>query len=183
LHCWGNLAVYFIAFMTLDFAGYWVHRISHEVNFSGTSYHSPRSEEFNLARRFVRVCQWFLKYLRILNTCCRFGVPESVICHRCSRYTCLHNSGITPSTSTDGFLEKIIVRHRTIAYTMRSTPCISKNYSQIFIFWDKMFWHISGGDASISRIWCDKTCRNVKPNQGSIFYTRVGLIKRIVAYE
>ena len=44
-----TLLVYFIAFMALDFAGYWVHRLSHEINFFWNKHaihHS--SEEFNL---------------------------------------------------------------------------------------------------------------------------------------
>ena len=41
--------VYLVAFIALDFAGYWVHRLSHQVNFFWNKHavhHS--SEEFNL---------------------------------------------------------------------------------------------------------------------------------------
>jgi alkylglycerol monooxygenase len=42
--------VYLIAFFVLDFSGYWVHRLSHEINFFWNKHlvhHS--SEDFNLA--------------------------------------------------------------------------------------------------------------------------------------
>ena len=50
IHISSGWQTYVIAFIALDFAGYWVHRISHEYNFFWNNHiihHS--SEEFNLA--------------------------------------------------------------------------------------------------------------------------------------
>ncbi|MBI1781442.1 MAG: sterol desaturase family protein, partial [Sphingobacteriales bacterium] len=50
VHVQSTFLVYFIAFMALDFAGYWGHRLDHEYNFFWNAHiihHS--SEDFNLA--------------------------------------------------------------------------------------------------------------------------------------
>ncbi|MES1219022.1 MAG: sterol desaturase family protein, partial [Bacteroidota bacterium] len=49
-HVHSTIAVYIIAFFSLDFAGYWVHRLQHVTNFfwNGHIVHHS-SEEFNLA--------------------------------------------------------------------------------------------------------------------------------------
>lgn len=91
-----------IAFIVLDFAGYWVHRISHEYNIFWNNHiihHS--SEEFNLAcalrqsiSSIVRIFAIFLLPAAIL------GVPQEVI----SVVAPLHlfaQFGIIPVISTE----------------------------------------------------------------------------------
>ena len=73
--------VYVVAFIALDFAGYWVHRIAHEYNLFWNNHivhHS--SEEFNLAcalrqsiSSIVRIFAIFLLPAALL------GVPPQVI--------------------------------------------------------------------------------------------------------
>jgi alkylglycerol monooxygenase len=73
--------MYFVAFIALDFMGYWVHRIQHRVNFFWNAHlvhHS--SEEFNLAcalrqsiSSIVRIFTIFLLPAALL------GVPAKVI--------------------------------------------------------------------------------------------------------
>ncbi|HMX80414.1 MAG TPA: sterol desaturase family protein, partial [Ferruginibacter sp.] len=50
VHISNDFLVYVIAFLALDFAGYWVHRLQHVANFfwNGHIVHHS-SEEFNLA--------------------------------------------------------------------------------------------------------------------------------------
>ena len=36
VHVQSTVWTYVIAFVVLDFAGYWIHRIDHKLNFSGT---------------------------------------------------------------------------------------------------------------------------------------------------
>ena len=62
-HVQSGFWVYFIAFITLDFAGYWVHRNAHTFNFFWNSHivhHS--SEEFNLACALRQSISVFLEY-------------------------------------------------------------------------------------------------------------------------
>ena len=54
--------VYLVAFISLDFTGYWVHRIDHKINFFWNSHiihHS--SEEFNLACALRQSISSFVK--------------------------------------------------------------------------------------------------------------------------
>jgi len=73
--------LYVIAFLALDFAGYWVHRLAHTVNFFWNNHivhHS--SEEFNLAcalRQSISV--YFRIYAFLLIPAALFGVPQQVI--------------------------------------------------------------------------------------------------------
>ena len=81
VHIKANWLVYLVAFLALDFSGYWVHRIAHEYNFFWNNHivhHS--SEEFNLACAlrqsisvFVRIFTFFLLPAALL------GVPGQVI--------------------------------------------------------------------------------------------------------
>ena len=76
---------YLIAFITIDFAGYWVHRLDHKINIFWNAHivhHS--SEEFNLACAlrqsisvFVKLFTFFLLPAAIL------GVPAEVIAIVC----------------------------------------------------------------------------------------------------
>ena len=73
--------LYFIAFVSLDFAGYWVHRLAHTYNFFWNNHivhHS--SEEFNLAcalRQSISV--FFRIYAFLLIPAAILGVPAKVI--------------------------------------------------------------------------------------------------------
>lgn len=134
--------VYFIAFVGLDFSGYWVHRISHHVNFFWNTHiihHS--SEEFNLAcalrqsiSSFFSIAVFFLVPVAI------FGIPSEVIeiiapLHLFAQYW-YH----TRLIGKLGILEKIIVTpsaHRV--HHAINPEYLDKNLGQIFIFWDFLF--------------------------------------------
>ena len=70
-----------VAFVVLDFAGYWVHRIDHKINFFWNSHivhHS--SEEFNLACALRQSISSFVKLFSfLLIPAALLGVPAIVI--------------------------------------------------------------------------------------------------------
>lgn len=134
--------VYTLAFIGLDFAGYWVHRLSHEVNYFWNRHivhHS--SEEYNLGcalrqsiSGFVSITVFFLIPIAFL------GVPPEVVgivapLHLFAQYW-YH----TRLIGKMGFLEKIIVTpsHHRVHHAI-NPEYLDKNLSQIFIFWDKLF--------------------------------------------
>ncbi|MBI1768138.1 MAG: sterol desaturase family protein [Bacteroidetes bacterium] len=141
-HVQATWAVYLIAFIALDFAGYWVHRIAHEVNFFWNNHiihHS--SEEFNLAcalRQSVSVI--FKIFALFLIPAAVFGVPEQVIAIVAPLHLFAQFWYHTQHVNKMGFLEKIIVTpsHHRVHHAI-NPEYLDKNYGQIFIFWDKWF--------------------------------------------
>ena len=133
---------YFIAFMVLDFAGYWVHRWNHEINFMWNNHiihHS--SEEFNLAcalrqsiSTIVRIFAIFLLPAAIL------GVPPQVIAIVAPLHLFAQFWYHTQHIGKMGWLENIIVTpsHHRVHHAINK-EYLDKNYGQIFIFWDKWF--------------------------------------------
>jgi sterol desaturase/sphingolipid hydroxylase (fatty acid hydroxylase superfamily) len=133
---------YFIAFMVLDFSGYWVHRIAHEYNLFWNNHiihHS--SEEYNLACAlrqsisvFFRIFTFFLLPAAIL------GVPQEVIAIVGPLHLFAQFWYHTRHIDRMGILEKIIVTpsHHRVHHAINPIY-LDKNYSQIFIFWDKLF--------------------------------------------
>lgn len=133
---------YLVAFLALDFSGYWVHRIAHQYNFFWNSHiihHS--SEEYNLACAlrqsisvFFRIFTFFLLPAALL------GVPEKVIAITAPLHLFAQFWYHTRHIGKMGWLEKIIVTpsHHRVHHAI-NPEYIDKNYSQIFIFWDKLF--------------------------------------------
>jgi alkylglycerol monooxygenase len=133
---------YFIAFMALDFSGYWVHRIAHEYNFFWNNHiihHS--SEEFNLACALrqsisvvVRIFTVFLLPAALL------GVPPQVIAVVAPLHLFAQFWYHTQHIGRMGILEYIIVTpaHHRVHHAINPIY-LDRNYSQIFIFWDKLF--------------------------------------------
>ncbi|MDB4682966.1 sterol desaturase family protein, partial [Crocinitomicaceae bacterium] len=72
-----TIVVYFIAFMVIDFYGYWTHRISHKINLFWNEHvihHS--SEEFNLACALRQPVSTIVRFFTILLIpAAIFGVP------------------------------------------------------------------------------------------------------------
>ena len=141
-HIKASWLTYVVAFITLDFAGYCVHRIQHQYNFfwNGHLVHHS-SEEFNLAcalrqsiSSFVRIFAIFLLPAALL------GVPEKVIAMVAPLHLFAQFWYHTTHIKKMGWLEKIIVTpsHHRVHHAI-NPEYIDKNYSQIFIFWDKLF--------------------------------------------
>lgn len=137
-----TLLIYFIAFMALDFSGYWVHRLAHEVNLFWNKHaihHS--SEDYNLAcalrqsiSSFVNLFTFFLIPAAI------FGVPAEVIATVAPLHLFAQFWYHTQHIGKMGWLEYIIVTpsHHRVHHALNK-EYMDKNHSQIFIFWDKLF--------------------------------------------
>jgi alkylglycerol monooxygenase len=137
-----NFIVYVIAFFALDFAGYWVHRLQHRVNFfwNGHIVHHS-SEEFNLACALRQSISAIVKIFAIfLLPAALFGVPAEVINVVAPLHLFAQFWYHTQHINKMGFLEKIIVTpsHHRVHHAI-NPQYIDKNYGQIFIFWDKLF--------------------------------------------
>jgi len=142
VHIEANWLVYFIAFMALDFAGYWVHRIQHEYNLFWNAHivhHS--SEEFNLACALRQSISTLVKVAAIfLLPAALLGVPSSVIAIVAPLHLFAQFWYHTQHIGRMGVLEKIIVTpsHHRVHHAI-NPEYLDRNYGQIFIFWDKLF--------------------------------------------
>ncbi len=134
--------VYIIAFLAVDFQGYWVHRWSHEINFLWNRHiihHS--SEEFNLACALRQSISGFINYFTfLLLPAALLGVPTMVVAIIGPLHLFLQYWYHTRLIGKMGFLEKIIVTpsHHRVHHAF-NPEYLDKNYGQIFIFWDKWF--------------------------------------------
>ncbi len=134
--------MYIIAFLALDFSGYWVHRISHRVNFFWNRHlihHS--SEEFDLAcalRQSISVFVHLFTFL--LLPAALLGVPVAVIAIVAPLHLFAQFWYHTIYIGKMGWLEHIIVTpsHHRVHHAINPLY-IDKNYGNIFIFWDKWF--------------------------------------------
>jgi alkylglycerol monooxygenase len=142
MHIKATWLTYIIAFMVLDFAGYCVHRIQHEFNFfwNGHIIHHS-SEEFNLAcalrQSISSIANVFFVFLL---PAALLGVPDTVIAIVAPLHLFAQFWYHTIHINKMGFLEKIIVTpsHHRVHHAI-NPEYIDKNFSQVFIFWDKMF--------------------------------------------
>ncbi len=131
-----------IAFIALDFAGYWVHRIAHTYNVFWNNHivhHS--SEEFNLACALRQSISSILKIWAIfLLPAALLGVPGEVVAIVAPLHLFAQFWYHTQHINKMGLLEKIIVTpsHHRVHHAINK-EYIDKNYGQIFIFWDKWF--------------------------------------------
>lgn len=133
---------YVVAFIVLDFEGYWGHRLVHQINFLWNRHlihHS--SQEYNLACALRQSISEFVHVLFFL------GIPAAVVglspaivavvfpVHKLAQYW-YHTRLINKL----GFLEHIIVTpsHHRVHHALNPIY-IDKNYSPIFIIWDKLF--------------------------------------------
>lgn len=131
-----------IAFIALDFAGYWTHRISHEINFFWNRHvihHS--SEEFNLACALRQSISVFVNIFTVfLIPAAIFGVPAEIIAIIAPLHLFAQFWYHTMYINRMGFLEKIIVTpsHHRVHHAVNPIY-LDKNHGQIFIIWDKFF--------------------------------------------
>ncbi len=134
--------LYVIGFVALDFAGYWMHRWNHTINFLWNRHiihHS--SEEFNLScalRQSISVIFSFFNILLI--PAALFGVPTHVIAIIAPLHLFAQFWYHTTLINRMGFLEYFLVTpsHHRVHHAMNE-QYLDKNYGQIFIIWDRMF--------------------------------------------
>jgi sterol desaturase/sphingolipid hydroxylase (fatty acid hydroxylase superfamily) len=131
-----------LTFIYKDFAGYWKHRLEHRVNYFWNHHivhHS--SEEFNLPcalrqsiSEIISIGVFFVFPLAIL------GIPTEVMAFVAPIHLFAQFWYHTKFIGRMGFLEYFLVTpsHHRVHHAI-NPEYIDKNYSQIFIIWDKLF--------------------------------------------
>ncbi|NNJ87822.1 MAG: sterol desaturase family protein [Eudoraea sp.] len=134
--------VWGIAFLTIDFAGYWNHRLSHRINFFWNQHvihHS--SEEFNLACALRQSISNLLGYFPLfLIPAALFGVPTEVIAIIAPIHLFAQFWYHTQHIGKMGWLEYVIItpsQHRV--HHAINPEYIDKNLGQILCIWDRLF--------------------------------------------
>lgn len=137
-----RLWVYVIAFVCIDFAGYWSHRFEHRFNILWNRHivhHS--SEEFNLAcalRQNISVVFriFFFLYLPMAVV----GVPVEVVALVAPIHLFAQFWYHTRLIGKMGWLEHVIVTpsHHRVHHAINDLY-LDRNFAPIFIFWDKLF--------------------------------------------
>lgn len=141
-HIKSTIFLYLIAFVGLDFAGYWTHRFSHVVNIFWNRHiihHS--SEEYNLACALRQsVSEIFAIFTILFLPMALLGVPAKVVGIIAPLHLFAQFWYHTRLIGKMGFLEYIIVTpsHHRVHHAINPIY-MDKNYSQIFIIWDKIF--------------------------------------------
>ena len=133
---------YIIAFIAIDFQGYWTHRWAHQINFFWNKHaihHS--SEEFNLSCALRQSVSTFINlFTFLLLPAALLGVPAKVIAITLPIQFFVQFWYHTKYINKMGFLEKIIVTpsHHRVHHAI-NPEYMDKNHSQVFIIWDKLF--------------------------------------------
>ena len=135
------IAVLF-AFLVQDFAGYWTHRFTHRVNILWNRHiihHS--SEEFNLSCALRQSISHTFKFFTFLWLPAAFmGIPTQIFAIIAPLQLFMQFWYHTRLIDKMGILEYILVTpsHHRVHHAI-NPEYLDKNYSQIFIFWDKIF--------------------------------------------
>lgn len=141
-HIKASWLTYIIAFICIDFAGYWVHRWSHHINvFWNLHIIHHSSEEFNLACALRQGITLFINpFTFLLLPAALLGVPTAVIATVGPLQLFAQFWYHTQHINKMGFMEKIIVTpsHHRVHHAINK-EYLDKNLSQIFIIWDKLF--------------------------------------------
>ncbi|MFK7050217.1 sterol desaturase family protein [Flavobacterium columnare] len=141
-HIKESALAYIIAFIAIDFQGYWTHRWAHQINIFWNKHaihHS--SEEFNLSCALRQsVSDFFKLFTFLLLPAALLGVPSKVIAITLPVQFFLQFWYHTRYINKLGFLEKIIVTpsHHRVHHAI-NPEYMDKNHAQIFIIWDKLF--------------------------------------------
>ena len=134
--------LYFIAFICIDFASYWNHRLNHSINvFWNRHIVHHSSEEFNLACALRQSISSLIGFGALfLLPAALLGIPHKVI----TVLAPLHLFGQfwyhTKHIGKLGWLEYILVtpsQHRV--HHAINPEYIDKNLSAIFCVWDRIF--------------------------------------------
>ncbi len=131
-----------IAFIVLDLAGYWGHRLNHQINFLWNQHlihHS--SEEFNLACALRQSISSLINFFTIfLLPAAILGVPAQIIAIIAPIHLFAQFWYHTVHIGRMGFLESFLVTpsHHRVHHAI-NPEYIDKNHGQIFIIWDKLF--------------------------------------------
>jgi len=137
-----SFALYLVAFICIDFASYWNHRLNHKVNIFWNRHvihHS--SEEFNMACALRQsISAWIGFGALFLIPAAIFGIPPNIINVLAPLHLFAQFWYHTQHIGKLGFLEYIIVtpsQHRV--HHAINPIYIDKNLSAIFCIWDRIF--------------------------------------------
>ena len=134
--------MYLIAFIGLDFAGYWTHRFEHRINILWNRHiihHS--SEEFNLACALRQpVSTVFALFFFLLIPTALLGVSPDVIAIVAPLHLFAQFWYHTRLINKMGWLESWLVTpsHHRVHHAINK-EYLDKNFSQVFIVWDRWF--------------------------------------------
>jgi len=131
-----------IAFVVEDFSGYWMHRLNHRVNIFWNRHiihHS--SEEFNLSCALRQSISNTLRFAAIfMIPAALLGIPTKIFAILGPLHLFMQFWYHTQLIGKLGLLEYILVTpsHHRVHHAI-NPEYIDRNYSQILIFWDKLF--------------------------------------------
>ncbi len=134
--------LFVVAFVAKDFGSYWIHRFEHEINVLWNRHvvhHS--SEEFNLACALRQSISEVFSFTAIfMLPAALLGVPTKVIAVVLPIQLFAQFWYHTRTIDRMGWLEYFLVTpsHHRVHHAINPLY-VDKNYSQIFIIWDKLF--------------------------------------------
>ncbi|XP_072365253.1 alkylglycerol monooxygenase isoform X2 [Scyliorhinus torazame] len=137
---WDSPWTWWLAFLGVDFAYYWLHRMSHEVNILWAAHQVHHSsEDYNLSTALRQsVLQKYLSW--VFNLPMALFIPPSVFAVHL-QFNLLFQFWIhTEIIGNLGPLELILntpSHHRV--HHGRNKYCIDKNYAGTLIIWDRIF--------------------------------------------
>lgn len=141
-HIESTIALYILAFIGIDFAGYWVHRWSHEINvFWNRHIIHHSSEEFNLSCALRQsVSEIFALFTFTYIPMALLGIPTKVIAIVGPIQLFAQFWYHTQLIGKMGWMEYILVTpsHHRVHHAINQ-QYMDRNYGQIFIIWDKIF--------------------------------------------
>jgi len=141
LHIPSNIFMWALCFVAVDFAYYWSHRLSHEVNLFWTGHVvHHQSEEYNLSVALRQGAFQKLFMFWIYLPLALLGFPPEWFLLSMA-FNLLYQFWIhTEMIGKMGFLELFMntpSHHRV--HHGRNPKYIDKNHAGVFIVWDKMF--------------------------------------------
>ena len=145
-----------IAFITEDFAGYWIHRLNHRINIFWNRHiihHS--SEEYNLSCALRQSISNNFKFAAVfLIPAALLGIPPYLFAIISPVHLFMQFWYHTRLIDKMGWLEYILVTpsHHRVHHAI-NPEYIDKNYSQIFIIWDKLFGTFQPEEKSIPPVY------------------------------
>ena len=141
-HIQSTVLTYILAFVGIDFAGYWIHRWSHEINvFWNRHIIHHSSEEFNLSCALRQsVSEIFALFTFTYIPMALLGIPAQVVAVVAPIQLFAQFWYHTTLINKMGWIEYILVTpsHHRVHHAI-NPEYMDKNYSQIFIIWDKLF--------------------------------------------
>ncbi len=137
-----TLLVYILAFIGIDFAGYWSHRFDHVINvFWNRHIIHHSSEEFNLSCALRQPISTIIGVYFFLYIPMAFlGIPAEVVALLAPIHLFAQFWYHTRLINKMGWLEYIVVTpsHHRVHHAI-NPEYMDKNFGQIFIIWDRLF--------------------------------------------